>query len=521
MSVAVSCPTCGKSYNLNERLVGKKVRCKHCADTFPVELDAVLPVGGPAASAEPATQFRSADPDAPRPAGPAPDDDLPEVEAFDEKPKPKRKESTDKEPPTKKGGFPIWLCVLGGVACLMLLVCGALGLGAVLLIRSAYQAGQNISAAVNTPPSRTSAWGITAPPTTMAEALEDATSNDWYRRQAGAEWLRRAPYNAADQPKVSQALEPLLTDGNPLTKTAAAEGLVVWAGKENAPALLRCLESNDGPTADPALRALIRLREPRAARTVASQLPFATRRVSAVRALDGLGKVAEPEVVKYVFHPDQDTREQAMQLLRNYGTSNETILNQALLEVNSKDPTRAVPAAQWLAQTPVIDRRREEVARALMWLLKDQNTASQAVGAKAAKRWGTKDTVQPLVKIVTDSLPIRGFSYEHSAAAMEALVELNDERGYWPIAQWAGHQYPREKELGKKHLLAIGVAAEPVVVAHLTDANLEVRKTAWRALGVIGPKANVGQYTALANQEKDFFTRTEAQSAIQTINARP
>src|SRR5437870_12970198 len=48
MSIAVNCPTCGKSYNLNEKMAGKKVRCKHCADTFAVDLDPVLPVTGAA-----------------------------------------------------------------------------------------------------------------------------------------------------------------------------------------------------------------------------------------------------------------------------------------------------------------------------------------------------------------------------------------------------------------------------------------------------------------------------------------
>ena len=52
MSISISCPTCGKAYNLNESLVGKSVRCKHCADTFPVELDSVLPTGDAAAKRE-------------------------------------------------------------------------------------------------------------------------------------------------------------------------------------------------------------------------------------------------------------------------------------------------------------------------------------------------------------------------------------------------------------------------------------------------------------------------------------
>src|SRR4051794_36510885 len=36
MSIEVSCPACGAAYNLNDKLEGKRVRCKNCDDTFVV-----------------------------------------------------------------------------------------------------------------------------------------------------------------------------------------------------------------------------------------------------------------------------------------------------------------------------------------------------------------------------------------------------------------------------------------------------------------------------------------------------
>jgi HEAT repeat protein len=670
MSIAVNCPMCGKAYNLNENLVGKKVRCKQCADAFLVEGDA--PSVEPTAAE--ATGFKSEP--GPRPAvevALATDDDLPAVEVV---------AAGEKEAPKSKRGL-IILGVGGGalaaVVCVVLLVCaGVLG-GAYFLGRKIRTSAEE--SASNRP--QGSGGPFTPVPKTVRDAIADLQSADPNRKRQGADWLAKTPVNAAEQPQVARALEPLLNDFDPSVKSAAANALATWATVENVPALVRCVESNDRQASDAATRALVRLKDQRAAAALAAQLPDWGRRNTAAAALQSIGRACEGEVVKYAFHPDQGTRDQALRLLRGYGTKDDVILTQATVELKSNDVNRRNSAAAWLATAPVDAGQREKVAVALnaplrdgndnvrqnaikaarVWatatnvptlveavqdpgwahpfaprdlrimliamlgdlkdvraaaalakdlstdyhpqaraaleqlgkpaelevlkyynhpdaatrqrvadLLKKYGTADEARyqqtmtdlksaeagrkaaagetlavlpadekrraevsaaleplltdkdgkvvagAAKAAKVWGTKDNVPSLLKIVNDTA--RPFTWgEHTWSAMEALIALKDERGYWAIAQWVGH--PFEAERGKKYLMMIGAAAEPEVAKHLADPDANARRAAWKALGVVGIKSNAQTYQALALQEKDGFAKNIAQEALRAIAARP
>ncbi len=296
----------------------------------------------------------------------AADDELLDAVAVVEAGKPDRRE------PVKQGGFPWLWCILGGVACLLLLFCGGIGVGVYLIIYNVTQAVNNVATNINT---MNPAFG----PQTVPEAVADLQSNeDVAASGLHAQWLAQTPSNPADQPRVSQALEPLLTD--PFVKGDAANALIIWGGPGNVPALVRCVESNDFNTSDAALKALVKIRDPRAVPPIAKLLNNWGKRDTAANALQSLGPMYKAEVLKYAFDPDSGTRDQAQQLLNGYGTKFDTYLPQVRADLKHVNSTRRLNAVNWLAQRPVVEGRRAEVANVLNPTLadRDQQCASAA-----------------------------------------------------------------------------------------------------------------------------------------------
>jgi HEAT repeat protein len=227
-----------------------------------------------------------------------------------------------------------------------------------------------------------------------------------------------------------------------------------------------------------------------------------------------MGPMCESEVVKYLFHPDQGTRTEAQRLLKSYGTKDSVILPQALGDLKSTDGNRRINAAAWLAQTPVVEARRGEVSAALNAVLRDPIAQVRQNGVKATAVWGTKDNVPGLISFVDDNFASLGPPPE-TFQAMEQLIAFKDERAFWPIAHYCGH--PFENAKGRKYLQQIGPAAEPEVVKHLTDANAQTRQVAWKAIAVVGIKANLESYKALAMKEADGLAKLYAQQSLAEI----
>src|SRR5690349_21845404 len=88
MSIEVTCPACGAAYNLNDKLGGKKVRCKSCGDTFVV---------GNRSEGRPSRRDR--------------DEDDPD----------------DRAGPARKSSFPVLALALGGGAVVLLAFVGCAG----------------------------------------------------------------------------------------------------------------------------------------------------------------------------------------------------------------------------------------------------------------------------------------------------------------------------------------------------------------------------------------------------------
>src|SRR5205823_3195617 len=109
----------------------------------------------------------------------------------------------------------------------------------------------------------------------------------------------------------------------------------------------------------------------RAAAALAALLPDWGKRGPAGSALQKIGPSCEGEVVKYAFHPDQGTRDQAQRLLKGYGTKDDLFITQAVADLKSFDAGRRNNALLWLSQAPANAPLREKVAAALEPVLRD------------------------------------------------------------------------------------------------------------------------------------------------------
>jgi HEAT repeat protein len=630
MTIAMNCPSCGKTYNLNEKLAGKNVRCKQCAATFPVSADAAKSANGvPPDSKQIGTELRKKST-----VQMGPLDDLDEAVA-----------EAEADAPAGKGK---WLALGGGmllvIGFVMLLVCGGLGVGGYFYFKGSGSSSDSSSSDKDKDKDKDGGKENSA----VADALDDLKSEDPRRKESGAKALAEMAVVPSQQKAVAGALEKRLTDVNHQVKVASAKALAVWAGKDNIPTLKRYVD--DPAVSADVIRTLARLGDTSVAPTLAAQLPdWGGRGQNAANALQTLGKGCETEVVKYRFHTDQGCRQRAQQLLIGYGTSDQVIVKQAVEELRSPDEHRRTAAGEYLALTKAIPAQKEAVALALnnalkdvnngvrnnaikavkVWgtnanvptlvemlldpkwnggdwqqprelrtlmvtflvdlgddravpvfcqdmtindfksyasqglkkvektalpeivkclsnpnlpvkqgaalalsempvnegkraevsvglepLLKEQKREVVAAGAKAAKTWGTKDNVMTLVSIASN----QNNAWDHTWFAIEALIALKDERGYWPIALWMNNFF--EQERAKKYVEMIGSAGEQEVAKHITDPVAKNREAAWKALAIIGTKANLNAYQAIAAQDKDFGAQNAAKAAIPAILSR-
>ncbi len=101
---------------------------------------------------------------------------------------------------------------------------------------------------------------------------------------------------------------------------AALEALSLWGDKQNTPAILAVLRSDNVFVVSAALRALAMLKDPAAAEEVAGFLAIEQHRREAGQTLIDLGQPAEPPVIKYLNHPNPATRQRALEVLAVIGT---------------------------------------------------------------------------------------------------------------------------------------------------------------------------------------------------------
>jgi hypothetical protein len=184
-------------------------------------------------------------------------------------------------------------------------------------------------------------------------------------------------------------------------------------------------------------------------------------------------------------------------------------VTRAIIGLRSSDNGKRKQAIQQLAKLTPTDDRRDEVQVALRPLLdhEDGFLVEDVITAMAA--WRTLETVPALILKTTDS------RFNVRWHAIETLGRLKDPRAAEAIAN-------RLKEDGLKSepaLREMGPAAEPVVLALLRNPDPEIRRKACNILQEIGGKETLTFMTS-ARPDPDFGVRVAAQAAITAIGSR-
>jgi HEAT repeat protein len=564
MPIQTTCPACERGYTLPDSQRGKRVRCKNCQGTFVVGGEAAdngvttaddeVPVLREVSDEE-ARRIRAENRLA-RGAG-----KLPAVVASangaagdEEEDRPARGAA-----PQKKSSMPL-LLIGGGALLLLLLVCGGGGTGLAIWYFSSdddKQASADDSQAeanppvVNQgpfgnnapknpvkpkdnnpfkppdnpfkPPDNPFRPGVPredpyAPPTTVDKALAMLQDQDIRRRQVAADWLNNRAVDAARQKEVAAALEPLLDDGQ--TREHGSRALGKWATKDNVPALIKVLDYESGNAWQPAIDALARLKDGRAAAALATQLPNFFRKDAAGRALQAVGPAAEKDVVKYLHHKDFGARQKADQLIKGYNTKDDVLITQCVADVGATEVETKRLAAEDLAKIKPDASRKDEVARALDPLLTDTDLRVKHAAVNAlAQGWAIADNALGLAKVLDD-----GGVRDKALATLVTLKPVENDQALALVAQ-----HLQRPDRGKFSLALVQMAkpakAEALALAVLGNPANDrfTREEAIGMLAHVGSKASIAPLQNVARAAAAQNDRTLAGKcliAIKAIQAR-
>ncbi len=504
MAVEALCPICGAVFSLRDELQGKKVRCGKCEQVFTVggtnrarprdEDDGVQP----RPSAKRAARDEDED-DRPRKAASRrgrDDDDDDDSKAKARKPKRVYHDDDDDDGPRRsgresKGGSGTVLAIVGGVVVVLLLVCGGAGYGIYAFLRAGADAvEQAANNANNGAPAAGNPFNPQAQKVnTIDDALGQLKSADARDRQEAANWLARAPLDAARQRDVALALDRLLAEPDVNSRYAAMRALKTWAVADNVPALVKALNEQklDGVPADPnkdAIAALGRLKDARGADAVCRFMTNVFSRDAAVDALRQMGPAAEKSVLKYYFDRDGGVREKARVLAQGYGTRDAAVIAQAVEDVRQgahKDTRRE--AARWLKAARVDPQQQAAVASALAAALADTDNDVADAAMDALDTWANADSVPALTRLVEN--PATGGRQDNMRRrAMALLGKLRDVRGAEPVA--ARLLNNADRRAAGDALIAMGPVARPAVEKYATNPNQAVRREVERVIASYG-----------------------------------
>lgn len=479
MPIQTLCPNCRTSFSMPDAVAGKKVSCRKCNKPF---------VAVAVASIEPATEaghLKKVLDELARPAAaarlpePIPlEPEVPVVRATPLGPTVRATPVAAAVPVARRKSqrsptLFIGLIVGGVVGLIGLVVVGVVA--AYFIFRAPTASGSDDS-------SSTTSDG----PGEVGREVADLKGTSAGRIKA-ASALAQTPLDKTRQAEVARSLDPLLNDHDAQVRLAGVKALQVWATRDNVPGLIQVLRTDDIVSTEAhrlALEILGRLKDDRAAGPVAARLPNIFERGYASRALVEIGPSAEKAVLAYAFHPDFATRQEARQVLRKYGTSDEVLVGQALEDLGASDRTRRKEAAEWLAGTrPKKSPRHREVAKVLEGFLTETDNSTRLAGLKALARWATPESVPVLVAVVERDDPAANAS---RATVIETLGQIKDPRGAAAIAGRLPNFFDRG--VATQALRRMGPVAEKAVVPYLFHKDSQVRDEAQRLIKGYGTK---------------------------------
>jgi HEAT repeat protein len=368
----------------------------------------------------------------------------------------------------------------------------------------------------------------------IRQCITDLRGDDKDKRFRAAQSLNDTlKVNEILRPEVARSLEVLLTDRDGGVAGLGVRTLGKWGTKDNAPALIRCVNDPASPIRNDAIAALGRIPDQPGAEALAALL--GTVRPQAGDALITMGQLPSGTFVAGVVKPylqndNRDTKLEAKRVLSKLNPGENVGLDLILTDLKSMDPRTRSEAAQSLINMKNVDAaRKAEVGKALEGVIEklqgDPGAADNAI--KALATWGSKDNTPTLVAV----LKTPGNYTNQRNSALNTLGVIKDEKALKTISDLL---YVNEhRSSAHKALLAYGpefgekmegdVATVSMTALRGNDPGLA--KDCCKILGAVGTKASVAKLTNLGNsalvvkpQHKDVADA--ATKAIAEINAR-
>ncbi|HVW38057.1 MAG TPA: HEAT repeat domain-containing protein [Pirellulales bacterium] len=154
---------------------------------------------------------------------------------------------------------------------------------------------------------------------------------DASRKRVALEKLLTKQFVNADRAPVLKAVEPLMLDPDPWLRRSAIEVAGAWGGKETVPVLVALLVQLDPNIRRSAIESLGKIKDVSAAEALAPLMTNSSDRHSAMQALESLGEIAEPAVLKLLNYPDNDVRFDVCRVLGKIGGRNSVAAMKSLL----------------------------------------------------------------------------------------------------------------------------------------------------------------------------------------------
>jgi hypothetical protein len=183
----------------------------------------------------------------------------------------------------------------------------------------------------------------------------------------------------------------------------------------------------------------------------------------------------------------------------------------ALAKLKQADRNKVMEGEKTFAVSPVIPKRRAEVAKALGKLLSEPDHFVRTGALKALSQWGTADNVPALIALVDDENPFV------AGGAMDALAAIKDERGAEAIAK----QLPDFKiqHQAKTALIAMGPISEKYVLPLLKNKEYIARSAACEVLAEVGTVKSIEPLKE-AVMDRNFLVQQKAADALRAVEGR-
>jgi hypothetical protein len=270
-----------------------------------------------------------------------------------------------------------------------------------------------------------------------------------------------------------------------------------------------------------------RLEDDAAGDELAKQLLVADRARHAIKYLVKMGKRGEKAVLPYYHHHDRSGRGHAREILRELGTSNVTLVNRTLIDIEATDKRnidtsdpfsdgrrleRRNSIAQELTRLkPVEDKQvNEKIAKGLARMLEESYLQLPDEALVALETWATPDCILAVEKACKDPNRIE--------RAVKVLAKFkDDERVIESLARLLASS---ERDYVVKALVSIGPKVEDTVLLQLDHPDAPTRRAAVQVLAEVGTKKSLKPLERVAKVESERLNLVSMKTARQKILAR-